>query len=88
MNVVKDRCPCAKLLRNYCAILAERNAKCFFCCASVLREKTTTCAIIAKVILHKIALFRFSQLKFCAMQQFRKNHPCAFLGIERFLAGI
>ena len=84
MKVVKDLVPSAKLLRNF----AERNAKCFFRCASVLREKTTTCAIIPKVILHKIALFRFSQLKFCAMPQFRKNHPCAFLGIERFLAGI
>ena len=36
--------PFAKLL----AIFAERNAKFFFLCASVLREKTTICAIIRK----------------------------------------
>ena len=32
--------------QNFCAIFAERNAKFFFLCASVLREKTTICAII------------------------------------------
>ena len=34
--------------QNCCAIFAERNAKFFFLCASVLREKTTVCAIIRK----------------------------------------
>ena len=34
--------------QNFCAIFAERNAKFFFLCASVLREKTTICAIIRK----------------------------------------
>ena len=32
--------------QNFCAIFAERNTKFFFLCASVLREKTTICAII------------------------------------------
>ena len=34
--------------QNFCAIFAERNAKFYFLCASVLREKTTICAIIRK----------------------------------------
>ena len=47
---------CCRLIRldqgfhsqNFCTIFAERNAKFFFLCASVLREKTTFCAIIRK----------------------------------------
>ena len=62
-------------------IFAERNAKSFFLCASVLREKTTICAIIRKSFRAKLpysafAKLKFSailQLEFCAISQFRKN---------------
>ena len=62
-------------------IFAERNAKSFFLCASVLREKTTICAIIRKSFRAKLpysafAKLKFSailQLEFCAIPQFRKN---------------
>ena len=68
--------------QNFCAIFAKQNAKFFFRCASVLREKTVICAIIRKS--HFAQNCPIPQLEFCAIPQFRYNHMCVFLGIERF----
>ena len=71
--------------QNFCAIFAERTAKFFFLCASVLREKKQQFAqSFTKVISRKIALYRFCKtqvfrnsatrvLRNSAIPQFRKN---------------
>ena len=63
---------------------AERIAKFFFLCASVLREKTTICAIIRRRHFAQncpIPLLRNSS--FCAIPQFRENQTVGvFLRIQ------
>ena len=55
--------------QNFCAIFAERNAKFFFLCASVLREKKTICAIIRKS--HFAKNYPFPLLRNSSFAQFR-----------------
>ena len=69
--------PFAKLL-----IFAERNAKLFFLCTSVLREKNNNLrnhsqksfrAKLPFTVLAKLKFCAILQLEFCAIPQFRKN---------------
>ena len=71
---------------------AERIAKFFFLCASVLREKTTICAIIRRrhfaqncpiPLLRNSSFCAIPQLEFCAIPQFRENQTVGvFLRIQ------
>ena len=68
-------------MQNFCAIFAEQNAKFFFLCASVLREKTTICAIIRKShfaqnclipLLQNSSFAQFCNLSFVQFRNFVK----------------
>ena len=81
--------------KNFCAIFAERNAKFFFLCVSVLSEKNNNLrnnsqkSFRAKLRYSAFAKLKFCtipQLEFCAIPQFRKNQTVGdgvcFLGFN------
>ena len=60
---------------SICKTFGERNAKFFFCCASVLREKNSNLRNHSQKSFHaKLSYSAFSHLEFCAIPQFRYNH--------------
>ena len=77
--------PFAKLLRNFCG----KKRKIFLSLRiSFARKNSNLRNHSQKSFRAKLPYSAYSQLKFCAIPQFRYNHMCVFLGIERFFAGI
>ena len=75
--------PFAKLLRNFCGT----KRKIFLSLRiSFARKNSNLRNHSQKSFRAKLPYSAFSQLEFCAIPQFRYNHMCVFLGIERFFA--
>ena len=84
-NTYKIGFPFAKLLRNFCGTKRKIFLSLRF---SFARKNSNLRNHSQKAFRAKLPYSAFSQLEFCEIPQFRYNHMCVFLGIERFFAGI